>query len=102
VPEVRAIAARHYSRNKEVFIDAFGSLVGDSETAILNEQSLGLCWIKRTQPSCWQRWGNWRKIASLTMSAVSSTFRAHFSEHSEKSAISLSLMVLPFPTQARL
>src|SRR5947209_5366916 len=31
-----------------------------------------------------------RKIASLTMSAVSSTFRAHFSEHSEKSAISLS------------
>ena len=42
------------------------------------------------------------KIASLTMSAVSSTFRAHFSEHSEKSAISLSLMVLPFPTQARL
>jgi len=41
-------------------------------------------------------------IASLTMSAVSSTFRAHFSEHSEKSAISLSLMVLPFPTQARL
>src|SRR5216117_590959 len=38
---------------------------------------------------------------SLTMSAVSSTFRAHFSEHSEKSAISLSLMVLPFPTQAR-
>src|SRR5205823_8536898 len=32
----------------------------------------------------------WRNIASLTMSAVSSTFRAHFSEHSEKSAISLS------------
>jgi hypothetical protein len=45
---------------------------------------------------------DWRNIASLTMSAVSSTFRAHFSEHSEKSAISLSLMVLPFPTQARL
>ena len=44
----------------------------------------------------------WRNIASLTMSAVSSTFRAHFSEHSEKSAISLSLMVLPFPTEARL
>src|SRR2546429_10012476 len=34
--------------------------------------------------------GSWRQIASLTMSAVSSTFRAHFSEHSEKSAISLS------------
>src|SRR6266576_7111938 len=33
------------------------------------------------------------------MSAVSSTFRAHLSEHSEKSAISLSLMVLPFPTR---
>ena len=45
---------------------------------------------------------DWRNIASLTMSAVSSTFRAHFSEHSGKSAISLSLMVLPFPTQARL
>ena len=32
-----------------------------------------------------------RKIASLTMSAVSSTFRAHSNMHSEKSAISLSL-----------
>ena len=31
-----------------------------------------------------------RKIASLTMSAVSSTFRAHSCMHSEKSAISLS------------
>jgi hypothetical protein len=31
------------------------------------------------------------------MSAVSSIFRAHFSEHSEKSAISLSLMVLRVP-----
>jgi hypothetical protein len=38
----------------------------------------------------------WRKIASLTMSAVSSTFRAHYCMHSEKSAISLSWMVLPF------
>ena len=42
--------------------------------------------------------GNCRKIASLTMSAVSSTFRAHYRVHSEKSAISLSWMVLPFPT----
>jgi hypothetical protein len=32
------------------------------------------------------------------MSAVSSTFRAHSSLHSEKSAISLSWMVLLFPT----
>ena len=32
---------------------------------------------------------SWRKIASLTMSAVSSSFEAHSSEHSEKSAISL-------------
>jgi hypothetical protein len=30
----------------------------------------------------------WRQIASLTMSAVSSSFRAHFSMHSEKRAIS--------------
>ena len=44
----------------------------------------------------------WRNIASLTMSAVSSTFRAHLSEHSEKSAISLSLMVLPFPNPGSL
>ena len=36
---------------------------------------------------------NLRQIASLTMSAVSSSFEAHSSEHSEKSAISLSLMV---------
>ena len=34
-------------------------------------------------------------IASLTMSAVSSTFRAHYSMHSEKSAISLSLKMCP-------
>jgi hypothetical protein len=34
--------------------------------------------------------------ASLTMSALSSTFRAHCSMHSEKSAISLSLKVLLF------
>ena len=55
------------------------------------------------QVNCSQSFkGNWHEIASLTMSAVSSTFRAHLSEHSEKSAISLSLMVLPFPTQARL
>ena len=40
----------------------------------------------------------WRNQASLTMSAVSSTFRAHYCMHSEKSAISLSLKVLPFPT----
>jgi hypothetical protein len=39
---------------------------------------------------------SWQKIASLTMSAVSSTIRAHFSEHSEKSAISLSWMVCFF------
>ena len=39
---------------------------------------------------------NCREQASLTMSAVSSTFCAHFSEHSEKSAISLSLMVCLF------
>jgi len=32
---------------------------------------------------------NWRKIASLTMSAVSSGFRAHSSMRSKKSAISL-------------
>jgi hypothetical protein len=31
----------------------------------------------------------WRNIASLTMSAVSSTFRAQFTVHSEKSAFSL-------------
>ena len=37
-------------------------------------------------------------LTSLTMSAVSSTFRAHYCMHSEKSAISLSLKVLPFPT----
>src|SRR6266699_3342444 len=33
---------------------------------------------------------SWRKSASLTMSAVSSTFPAHLREHSEKSAISVS------------
>jgi hypothetical protein len=33
---------------------------------------------------------NWRKIASLTMSAVSSAIRAHDCMHSKKSAISLS------------
>jgi hypothetical protein len=39
-------------------------------------------------------------IASLTMSAVSSGFRAHCSMHSEKSAISLSWMVCLFqPTR---
>jgi hypothetical protein len=43
-----------------------------------------------------------RNIASLTMSAVSSIFRAHFSEHSWKSAISLSLLVCFFQPQARL
>ena len=32
----------------------------------------------------------------------SQTIIFHISEHSDKSAISLSLMVLPFPTQARL
>jgi len=32
-----------------------------------------------------------RKIASLTMSAVSSSFRAHCGMHSKKSAISLSM-----------
>src|SRR5438309_11004906 len=37
-----------------------------------------------SQKSCW------RNIASLTMSAVSSTIRAHSGMHSEKSAISLS------------
>jgi hypothetical protein len=36
---------------------------------------------------------NWRNIASLTMSAVSSSFRAHYSMHSEKSAISLSMKI---------
>ena len=44
------------------------------------------------------RFHNCRKQASLTMSAVSSTFRAHYCMHSEKSAISLSLKVLLFPT----
>jgi len=34
--------------------------------------------------------GGWRNIASLTMSAVSSSFRAHCRMHSENSAISLS------------
>jgi len=38
---------------------------------------------------------------SLTMSAVSSSFRAHFSEHSEKSAHFALVDGLPFPTQAR-
>jgi hypothetical protein len=38
------------------------------------------------------------KIDSLTMSAVSSCFRQHFCVRSNKSAISLSWMVLPFPT----
>ena len=37
--------------------------------------------------------GSCRKIASLTMSAVSSTFRANFSMHSERSAISLWLQM---------
>jgi hypothetical protein len=47
-------------------------------------------------------WNRCRNIASLTMSAVSSTFRAQFSEHSEKSAISLSLTVCLFqPRLAR-
>ena len=41
---------------------------------------------------------NCRNIASLTMSAVSSPPRAHHGVHSEKSAISLSWMVLPSPT----
>src|SRR5258708_16079013 len=38
---------------------------------------------------------------SLTMSAVSSTFLAHYGMHSKKSAISLSLKGMPFPTKAR-
>src|ERR1022692_1701343 len=42
------------------------------------------------------------KIASLTMSAVSSSFRAHFRMHSEKSAISLSLKLLRLLCQPRL
>jgi glucose uptake protein GlcU len=37
-----------------------------------------------------------RKIASLTMSALSSTIRAHYCMHSWKSAISLSLKALLF------
>jgi hypothetical protein len=41
------------------------------------------------------------KIASLTMSAVSSSFQAHCRVHSKKSAISVSMKVLPFPTKAR-
>src|SRR6202166_1682095 len=45
---------------------------------------------------------DWRKIASLTMSAVSSSFRAHFSMHSLKSAISLSLKLLLLLHQPRL
>src|ERR1035441_5082838 len=36
------------------------------------------------------------------MSAVSSTFGAHWSVHSEERAISLSLKVLPLPYQPRL
>ena len=40
------------------------------------------------------------KIASLTMSAVSSNFRSHFSMHSWKSAISLSMRI-DVPTKAR-
>src|SRR5205814_7079971 len=42
---------------------------------------------------------NWRNIASLTMSAVSSPFQAHSGMHSEKSAISL---VEAVPIQPRL
>src|SRR5689334_5729349 len=37
-----------------------------------------------------------KKSPSLTMSAVSSSFRAHYSMHSEKSAISLSWVVCAF------
>jgi hypothetical protein len=36
-----------------------------------------------------------RNIASLTMSAVSSTFRAHYSTRAEQCAISLSLKMCP-------
>ncbi len=43
---------------------------------------------------------DWRNIASLTMSAVSSNFRAYLSVHSEKSAISL-LLKWPYQPQAR-
>ena len=45
---------------------------------------------------------HWRKIASLTMSALSSSFRAHYCVHSEKSAISLSLKLLLLLRQPRL
>jgi hypothetical protein len=43
---------------------------------------------------------SWRNIASLTMPAVSSNFRAYLSVHSEKSAISL-LLKWPYQPQAR-
>src|ERR1035437_7039570 len=46
--------------------------------------------------------GRLRKIPSLTMSAVSSTFRAHDGMHSKKSAISLSLKLLLLLCQPRL
>src|SRR2546427_8726272 len=41
------------------------------------------------------------KSPSLTMSAVSSTFRAHCGVHSRRSANSLSLMVCAFQSKAR-
>jgi hypothetical protein len=44
---------------------------------------------------------DWRKIASPTMSAVTSSFRAHFSMHSSKSTISLSLKLLLLLCQPR-
>src|SRR6266699_6673574 len=53
--------------------------------------------------SCWRKIGISDNVGGVKhLSAVSSTFRAHLSEHSEKSAISLSLMVLPFPTPGSL
>jgi len=63
---------------------------------------LDLLDIARTNPSCASPWLSmslpltcWEQ-ASLTMSAVSSTLRAHDCMHSKKSAISLSLKVLLF------
>src|ERR1035437_7156725 len=61
----------------------------------MNERVLSVTWVTscvgtptlRTSPDGF----NWRNIASLTMSAVSSTFRAHYSMHAEQCAISLSL-----------
>ncbi len=44
---------------------------------------------------------SWRKIASLTMSAMSSGFRANSSMRSKKSAISLEWMFCSLPTEAR-